>query len=46
MRKVMIGTPAHDGRVDVWFANSLVNTVKLSMQRQIELIPIYMSYDS
>jgi glycosyltransferase involved in cell wall biosynthesis len=46
MRKVLIGTPAHDGRVDVWFANSLVNTVKLAMQRQVELIPIYMSYDS
>lgn len=46
MRKVMIGTPAHDGRVDVWFANSLVNTVKLAMQRQVELVPIYMSYDS
>lgn len=42
----MIGTPAHDGRVDVWFANSLVNTVKLAMQRQVELVPIYMSYDS
>lgn len=46
MRKVMIGTPAHDGRVDVWYANSLVNTVKLAMQRQVELVPIYMSYDS
>jgi glycosyltransferase involved in cell wall biosynthesis len=46
MRKVLIGTPAHDGRVDVWFANSLVNTVKLAMQRQVDLRPIYMSYDS
>jgi glycosyltransferase involved in cell wall biosynthesis len=46
MRKVMIGTPAFDGRVDVWYANSLVNTVKLAMQRQVELVPIYMSYDS
>jgi len=46
MRKVLIGTPAHDGRVDVWFANSLVNTVKLAMQRQVDIIPIYMSYDS
>ena len=42
----MIGTPAHDGRVDVWFANSLVNTVKLAMQRQVDIRPIYMSYDS
>jgi glycosyltransferase involved in cell wall biosynthesis len=46
MRKVMIGTPAHDGRVDVWFANSLVNTVKLSYEKGIEIVPIYMSYDS
>ena len=46
MRKVLIGTPSYDGRVDVWFANSLVNTVKLAMQRQVELVPIYMSYDS
>jgi hypothetical protein len=46
MRKVLIGTPAHDGRVDVWFANSLVNTVKMAMQRQVDLTPIYMSYDS
>ena len=46
MRKVLIGTPAHDGRVDVWFANSLVNTVKLAMQKQVDIRPIYMSYDS
>ena len=46
MRKVLIGTPAHDGRVDVWFANSLVNTIKLSMIHNVEIIPIYMSYDS
>ena len=42
----MIGTPAFDGRIDVWFANSLVNTVKLAMQRQVDIRPIYMSYDS
>jgi len=46
MTKVLIGTPAHDGRVDVWFANSLVNTIKLSMQKGIEVIPVYMAYDS
>jgi glycosyltransferase involved in cell wall biosynthesis len=46
MTKVLIGTPAHDGRVDVWFANSLVNTIKLSMQKGIEIIPVYMAYDS
>lgn len=46
MRKVLIGTPAHDGRVDVWYANSLVNTVKLSGKYGVEIVPIYMSYDS
>jgi glycosyltransferase involved in cell wall biosynthesis len=46
MRKVLIGTPAHDGRVDVWFANSLVNTIKLAVKKDIEINPVYMSYDS
>jgi len=46
MTKILIGTPAHDGRVDVWFANSLVNTIKLSMLKGIEVIPVYMAYDS
>lgn len=44
--KVLIGTPAHDGRVDVWYANSLVNTVKLSGKYNTEIVPVYMSYDS
>ena len=46
MRKVLIGTPAHDGRVDVWFANSLVNTVKMAPHFDTLIAPIYMSYDS
>lgn len=46
MRKVLIGTPAHDGRLDVWYCNSLVNTIKLSMVHGVEIIPVYMSYDS
>jgi len=46
MKKVLIGTPAYDGRVDVWYANSLVNTIKLSVNKNIEILPIYMAYDS
>jgi len=46
MRKVLIGTPAHDGRVDVWYANSLVNTVKMAHQLGVEIHPVYLSYDS
>lgn len=46
MRKVLIGTPAHDGRVDVWFCNSLVNTIKLAPHFDTVINPVYMSYDS
>ena len=46
MRKVLIGTPAYDGRVDVWFANSLVNTVRMSYEKETVIVPIYMAYDS
>ena len=46
MRKVLIGTPAHDGRLDVWYTNSLINTIKLSMAKGIDIIPVYLSYDS
>ena len=46
MRKVIIGTPAHDGRLDVWYTNSLINTIKLSMAKGIDIIPVYLSYDS
>lgn len=46
MRKVLIGTPAHDGRVDVWYCNSLVNTIKISHHFNTVIHPVYMSYDS
>jgi hypothetical protein len=46
MRRVLIGTPAHDGRVDVWYANSLVNTIKMAVAQGVQIDPIYMSYDS
>lgn len=46
MRKVLIGTPAHDGRVDVWYCNSLVNTIKIAPHFNTIIQPIYMSYDS
>jgi len=46
MRKVLIGTPAYDGKVDVWFAHSLVQTIKLSIEKGIQVNVIYPSYDS
>jgi hypothetical protein len=46
MRKVLIGTPSYDGRIDVWFANSLISTVKESIEKDIHVHAIYTSYDS
>ena len=45
-RRVLLGTPAHDGRVDVWYCHSLVNTIKMAMTLGVQIDPIYMSYDS
>lgn len=42
----MIGTPCYDGRLDVWYTNSLVNTIKLSFEKDIEIIPIWISFDA
>ena len=46
MQKVLIGTPSYDGRIDVWFANSLVATVKEAEKKGIHIHAIYTSYDS
>jgi hypothetical protein len=46
MRRVLIGTPSYDGRIDVWFANSLLGTVKMSYKKDIFVHAIYTSYDS
>tara|TARA_B110000503_G_C7146022_1_gene412994 strand:- start:1289 stop:1948 length:660 start_codon:yes stop_codon:yes gene_type:complete len=46
MRRVLIGTPSYDGRIDVWFANSLVATVKEAEKKGIFVHAIYTSYDS
>lgn len=46
MRKVMIGTPCFDGRIDVWYVNSLVETIKESKKYDIDIRPIWVSFDS
>lgn len=45
-RKVMIGTPSYDGHLDVWYTNALVQTIKDTEARGIEVHPIFMSYDA
>jgi glycosyltransferase involved in cell wall biosynthesis len=46
MKRVLIGTPSYDGRIDVWYANSLIQTVKMSSDRGYDVHAIYTSYDS
>lgn len=46
IRKVLIGTPAHDGRVDVWYVNSLVNAIRIAQNKGIFLHPVFVSYDA
>ena len=46
MRKVMIGTPCYDGRIDVWYCNALMNTIKMGIERDIEIIPMWVSFDA
>lgn len=45
-RKVLIATPAYDGRLDVWYTNALVNTVRVAQANGIFVHPIFMSYDA
>lgn len=42
----MIGTPCYDGKIDVWYVNSLVNTIKLSKSREVEITPVWVSFDA
>lgn len=42
----MIGTPCYDGRLDVWYTHSLVNTVKLCEKYDVEITPIWVSFDA
>jgi len=46
MRKVLIGTPTYDGTIGVWYANSLLETIRMSNQNDVFVHVIYTSYDS
>lgn len=46
MKNILIATPSYDGKIDVWYANSLLNSTRLGLANEINLVPIYMSYDS
>ncbi len=47
-RKVLVGSPSYDGSIDVWYVNSLMNTIKYAFRNNIDvdIIPIWVSYDA
>ena len=46
MKKILIATPSYDGKIDVWYANSLTNSIVLGLQNDVVFQPVYMSYDA
>mgnify|MGYP006290132221 CR=1 FL=1 len=46
MKKVLIATPCLDGRVEAYFTNSLYESVKLGLQNNIMLQPVFLAYES
>jgi hypothetical protein len=45
-RRVMLGTPSHDGKVEVVYLHSVINTIKLCAQNGIEVFPFHICYES
>lgn len=46
-RRVLIATPTYDGKIDVWYATSLMQTLKIISENNlpIEIYPLWLSYD-
>jgi hypothetical protein len=42
----MIGTPSYDGKLDVWYVNSLLNTIKMAQDQDVEILPMWVSFDA
>lgn len=46
IRTVIVGSPSHDGKVDAWHVAALAETIKIGLANNINIVPIYMSYDA
>lgn len=45
-RKVMIATPCHDGKMDAWFTNSILQTDRMCRDSGIQIDPVYLCFES
>jgi hypothetical protein len=46
MRTVMLAAPSYDGTISVWHAAALAETCKIGLTRNINVMPLYMSFDA
>lgn len=46
MRNVMVAAPSYDGKVGVWHVASLSETIKIGLYNNINILPIYVSFDA
>jgi hypothetical protein len=45
-RLVLLAAPSYDGRISVWHAAALAETCKIGISNNINVVPLYMSFDS
>lgn len=46
MRTVLVAAPSYDGKVNVWHAIALLETGKIGLAKDINVVAVYMSYDA
>jgi len=46
IKTILIGTPTLDGKLDAWYTNSLVDTIRIGQANNIFVKPIFLAYES
>jgi hypothetical protein len=46
MKKILIATPAYDGKVGIQYSNSIIDTIRLGISKDILIQPVYIPYDA
>jgi hypothetical protein len=46
LKKIMVGTPSYDGTVTAHYVASLVAATKEAAKKNIDLVPVFLSYDA
>ena len=46
MRRVLLGTPTYDGNLSAFYVDSLLHTIKLAAEEEVEIMPFFICYDA